>query len=291
MGINNRDYIRDAPLDYRPAMGASGLVAVKWIIAINVLVFMLQWVSRDPQIFQHFGETAAGATGLLTLSFQHLLDFEFWRLLTYGFCHANLVHLFFNMFGLWIFGQHVEPRLGTREFVALYLLSIVISGLGHVVYQVASGSPAGTIGASGGVMAITCAAAVFSPRSKIMFMFVIPLELRYLVMFYVFMDLMGMSGGGSGVANASHLAGAATGLAAGYYQWRLTDWTKGLSAAWRRRQLRRGRSHLKIHTETPVEDVKDRVDRLLEKIHAQGESSLSTEERDFLAKASRSYRK
>src|SRR5207237_381134 len=73
---------------------------------------------------------------------------ELWRLLTYGFCHVNTSHIFFNMFSLWLFGKYVEPIYGAREFLAFYLVGILISGLAFLGFDAAHAVPHGTIGAS-----------------------------------------------------------------------------------------------------------------------------------------------
>ena len=50
--------------------------------------------------------------------------FEPWQILTYGFLHADLNHLFFNMFALWMFGLPIERTLGSRKFSFYYVVCI-----------------------------------------------------------------------------------------------------------------------------------------------------------------------
>ena len=52
-------------------------------------------------------------------------SFELWQVLTYGFLHGSLTHLFFNMFALWMFGGEIERLLGTRRFVTYHLVCVV----------------------------------------------------------------------------------------------------------------------------------------------------------------------
>jgi membrane associated rhomboid family serine protease len=44
-----------------------------------------------------------------------------WQLFTYGFLHGNTTHIFFNMFGLWMFGRDIELFMGSRRFLVYYL--------------------------------------------------------------------------------------------------------------------------------------------------------------------------
>jgi len=123
MGIESRDYLRheSGGRNYGSFRMTSGGWAIKYLIIANVIVFVLQNVS--PAITESF----ALQRGAIFPAFQ------IWRFVTYGFCHstASLGHLFFNMYVLWMFGRSVEPILGSREFLAFYLLGIVISGICH----------------------------------------------------------------------------------------------------------------------------------------------------------------
>jgi membrane associated rhomboid family serine protease len=51
-----------------------------------------------------------------------LRGFEFWRFISFQFLHANLSHLLFNMIGLYFFGSIVEQYLGSKRYLAFYLL-------------------------------------------------------------------------------------------------------------------------------------------------------------------------
>ena len=52
-------------------------------------------------------------------------SFQVWQLLTYGFLHGSLTHLFFNMFALYMFGGEIERLLGTQRYVTYYLVCVV----------------------------------------------------------------------------------------------------------------------------------------------------------------------
>ncbi|MEX0701407.1 MAG: rhomboid family intramembrane serine protease [Planctomycetales bacterium] len=209
-----------------------------------------------------------------------------WRLVTYGFCHASLMHIAFNMFVLWMFGRAVEPILGSREFLAFYLAGVVVSGLCHLIVQALS--PVPVLGASGGVMAVVFLTAMYYPRMTVLLMFVIPIELRWLAVLYAVLDVAGAFSETSGVAHAAHLGGAAFGVAYKYFGWRLMPFWDSLAA---RLRARRPASHPRVRIHRPsADEIRERVDELLDKIHRHGEASLTDAEREFLREASREYR-
>jgi len=85
---------------------------------------------------------------------------DWWRLVTYGFLHAQgltagLLHVGFNMLLLWLFGRQLEPELGSAKFLGLYLACLVAGAFGALVV-----SPnAVTVGASGAIFGLMGAAA------------------------------------------------------------------------------------------------------------------------------------
>ncbi|MEX2293592.1 MAG: rhomboid family intramembrane serine protease [Acidimicrobiales bacterium] len=86
---------------------------------------------------------------------------EWWRLITSGFLHANLIHIGFNMWVLYQLGRLLEPALGRFRFGLVYLVAMLCGGFGVLLV-----SPSGlTVGASGAVFGLMGAAvAVFRSR-------------------------------------------------------------------------------------------------------------------------------
>jgi len=218
-----------------------------------------------------------------------------WRVITYGFCHdrASLLHLLFNMICLWMFGRLIEGIYGRREFLWIYLLGVVFSGVCHLAWQLASGgSVVPMVGASGGVMAIMVLSAVHFPKMKVLLMMIIPVQLGALVVGLVALNVimaLGVFGGESHIAYMAHLGGAAFGF--GYYRsgGRLSALWAGLSGRfkfWRRRAVR---PSVRVY-QPPVDGLDDQVDAILAKISREGEASLSDREREMLMEASRRKR-
>src|SRR5262245_47433104 len=118
----------------------------KAIILANVGVFLLQMVLPD---------------GLLKFALWPLQSglFRPWQLLTYGFMHGSWLHIFFNMFAVFMFGSEVERLFGPRRYLIYYLTCVVGAALMHlIVIAVAPNMPlAPTLGASGGVFGLLLA--------------------------------------------------------------------------------------------------------------------------------------
>lgn len=136
-------------------------------------------------------------------------EFHIWQLLSYGFLHGNLNHIFFNMFGLWMFGRDIERMMGARRFLIYYLTCVIGAGIVQLLVAGTQGGIYPTIGASGGVFGILLAFAMAFPNRVIMLLFPpIPMKAKYFVLMYGLLELyLGLSGRAPGVANFAHLGG------------------------------------------------------------------------------------
>ena len=136
-------------------------------------------------------------------------EFHVWQLLSYGFLHGNLNHIFFNMFGLWMFGRDIERMMGARRFLIYYLTCVIGAGIVQLLVAGTQGGIYPTIGASGGVFGILLAFAMAFPNRVIMLLFPpIPMKAKYFVLLYGLLELyLGLSGRAPGVANFAHLGG------------------------------------------------------------------------------------
>ncbi|KAF0283266.1 rhomboid family intramembrane serine protease [Spiribacter roseus] len=143
--------------------------------------------------------------------------FQIWQLVTYGFLHGGLLHLFVNMFALWMFGTSLERFWGSRPFLWFYLVCLVGAGLIQLVVATLaadSGNLYPTIGASGAVFGILLGFAMMFPEQQLMLLFPpIPIKAKYFVLFYGAFELYaGVTGSMSGVAHFAHLGGMAFGF-------------------------------------------------------------------------------
>jgi membrane associated rhomboid family serine protease len=149
-------------------------------------------------------------------------SFQPWQLLTYGFLHGGLTHLFFNMFALYMFGGEIERLLGSRRFLVYYLACVIGAAVAQlVVVSNVTMQPVPTVGASGGVFGLLLAFGMAFPQRRIMLLFPpIPMPAWLFVTLYGLLELyLGVTGSGQGVAHFAHLGGMVAGYALLVY-WR-----------------------------------------------------------------------
>ena len=132
-----------------------------------------------------------------------------WQLLTYGFLHGNFNHIFFNMFGLWMFGRDLERLMGPRRFLIYYFSCVIGAAVVQLIVAGIQGGVYPTLGASGGVFGILLAYGMTYPNRVVMLLFPpIPMKAKYFVLLYGLLELyLGLSGSSPGVANFAHLGG------------------------------------------------------------------------------------
>jgi membrane associated rhomboid family serine protease len=135
--------------------------------------------------------------------------FQPWQLISYGFLHGSVNHLFFNMFALWMFGLPVERIWGSKRFIEYYLICILGAGLIQLVVQHLSGDIYPTIGASGAVFGLLLAYGVMWPNNKlILIFFPVPIKAKWFVLIYGAAELIfGVTGAMPQVAHYAHLGG------------------------------------------------------------------------------------
>jgi hypothetical protein len=120
---------------------------------INVGVFLVMWLLR-----------LDGLYALLALSYNGLFRGMIWQPVTYMFLHGGFMHLLFNMFTLFFLGPETERAMGSRHFLAMYLLSGVLGGLGWI--WLSPHSHALCVGASGAIYGVLAAFATLYPRRR-----------------------------------------------------------------------------------------------------------------------------
>ncbi len=293
MGLYDRDY---AQADSTYSMEGAPRSMVTKIIVVTAAVYLIDM----------FG--SAEGTAWINEWFRLNADFfqrpwQAFRLLTYGFTHdrfgesPGIFHILFNMYSLWLFGRSLEQKLGSKEFLVLYLALIVLSGIVWAVVCNLVGFPTdragnlfapNAIGASGAVVGIVVLFAIHFPKQKfLMFPIPIPMPAWLLGLLLVLMDIRGVMGyADGGVAYAAHLGGAAWAALYHLSGVRLTDATGGWSMpAW-------GRPRLKVYDQSvKYGQLDQRADEILKKVHQFGAESISPSERKILDDYSRRMRR
>ncbi|MGO3887573.1 MAG: rhomboid family intramembrane serine protease, partial [Psychrobacter sp.] len=136
-----------------------------------------------------------------------------WRLVSSAFLHIGLMHLLFNAFAMYFFGQVAEPIFGSAKFLVLFLLAAVGGGLlnNYITWQAlleGTGQPGLSAGASGGIMGIGAALLIVA-LFKISVNGMV-LNLKSLIMIMGINLVYGFAV--PGIDNAGHIGGAITGL-------------------------------------------------------------------------------
>ena len=140
---------------------------------------------------------------------------EYWRLVSYGFLHADFPHLLFNMVTLFFFGRLIEQVMrqitgSVLTYPLFYLAALVVSILPSYLKNQKNPNYF-SLGASGAVSAVLFAFILLSPWSLI-FVFFIPAPAILYAVFYVGYSIWMDRRGGDNVNHSAHLWGAAYGV-------------------------------------------------------------------------------
>ncbi|HTI17548.1 MAG TPA: rhomboid family intramembrane serine protease [Trinickia sp.] len=175
-----------------------------FLVALNIAGFLLESAFAKPMI------EAFALWPPESVSVPRASPFHLWQIGTYSLLHANLAHLFFNMFGLYMFGRDVELALGRMRLLALYAASVIAGALVQLAVLLAS-PPAGypTVGASAGVFGLLVTYAVLFPRRRVVLLFPpIPMPAWLFATGYAAAELLlGVRAGTSSIAHLAHLGG------------------------------------------------------------------------------------
>lgn len=174
------------------------------LVVLNFAVFLLETTAPQPllDLFALWPLAQASVPGAP--------PFHVWQLLTYSALHANVTHIAFNMFGLYLFGREVERVIGHARLLLLYVASVVAGGIVQLaVLFTLSPIGAPTIGASAGVFGLLVSYAVLFPQRRVVLLFPpIPMPAWLFATGYAVLELLlGVSGEASGVAHFAHLGG------------------------------------------------------------------------------------
>ncbi len=210
--------------------------AVLNLIIINVIVFVAQITFGGLS-----GESKV--TDLFALHHYKSDEFRIHQIITHMFMHGSFMHLFFNMFSLYMFGRMIENMWGAKRFLIFYF----ICGIGAAVVQLASYAYSfhvydsmvmsydqliqyhealrmnATVGASGAIMGVIAAFGYLFQNVEMMIIPIpIPIKAKWAVLGFIAVDVFsGIAGRpGDNVAHFAHIGGALTGFLIVYFQGR-----------------------------------------------------------------------
>ncbi len=262
----------------------------KNLLIINLLVFVACFVAeqRGINITAHCG-----------LFFTDSPYFRLWQPITYMFLHGGLMHIFFNMFALWMFGRILEHVWGPKRFLIYYM----VCGLGAaltqevvqwITYLVATDYDtlrilyfAPTIGASGAIYGILLAFARLFPNERL-FIFPIPMPIKakWFITIFIVIELLQGIGVNDNVAHFAHLGGMIFGYLLISY-WKggggssrgqlpflsaLKKWVLGIKDP-------KLRVHRNVRDAEILEETDDDIAHILDKIKRSGYEGLTADEK------------
>lgn len=112
------------------------------LIGLNVIIFILQFVfDKDIELINKYA-----LYGPIVREYN-----EYYRLITSGFLHADILHISFNMYALYVLGSQLESYLGKYKYVIIYFFSLILGSLMSITF---SGTTSYSIGASGAIFGL-----------------------------------------------------------------------------------------------------------------------------------------
>lgn len=248
-----------------------------------------------------------------------------WTLITYMFLHAGFFHILFNMLIMWWFGRILSDLIPDRKILPIYLLGGIAGGLLFVIsfnifpaFLQAGIVP--LVGASASVMAIVLATATLNPKGQMRFFLIGNVELQYVALFFVLIDILQIPYTNPG-GHVAHLGGALLGWFFIYQMRRGRDlaipventinFIRGKKPPKARKKREPRMAYKKAHQASDSNpemsgnastysgfsrsfaqkyrnmSKQECVDAILDKIRQSGYDSLSEDEKSFLDKSSK----
>ena len=308
MGIYDREYIRGESSG-AGLFGFGGVTPVtKWIIGLNVVVFLLQNLLQ----LDNKHVTLEWLVASPEYTFHH---YRLHELLTASFVHVSIWSLVFDMWFFWFIGREMEALYGSVNFLVFYLASAVLTTLAGLVVAASAGLNFPIFGAWGTILSVMTLFTLFYPRREILFAFFIPIPMWVLLSIYILVPLLARFNGSGNPGIDLGIALSGAGFAYAYKQLDLR-WSRLTAGKMFRPRLRifssvgydqgqgrpRGKGPSRTSTSVgggrspsvsvlPEEQLDARLDEILAKIARDGNrDSLTEEEQRILQEASRRAR-
>lgn len=226
---------------------------------------------------------------------------QYYRLLSSGFLHVNGMHLFFNMFTLFIFGAYLE---GSRimpgyMYLLVYFASLLLGNLLALVLN-KNRDDYSAVGASGAVSGVLFATIAMNPSARLYLFFALPLPAWLYGIGYMLYTIYGIRSRATNIGHEAHLGGALAGILTivAYHPvllqshpWLILGMTlpaviflviairypHWLSFGFLKADTRRNYTLDDRYNEQRANEQEE-IDRILEKIHQNGIKSLSDKE-------------
>jgi membrane associated rhomboid family serine protease len=272
------------------------LISINVILFITVQIYLVTYYVSGKPLSPEWGEDLKLAAN----SSLAIMKERPWSLITHMFAHIHTGHFLFNMIALYSMGKIFISIERPSSLWKLYLLGGTIGYLlfafsFHFSDVLNAGRDHAILGASAAVMAIVVATAVMQPR-RIVFLFgAVRLELAWLAIILIVLDLASIRQGVNSGGHIGHIGGGILGF---FYGLKLFDrgshssllesWKRKIQALFRPSAMsvvhRRPKTDDEFNTERA--DKQKKIDLILDKIGQSGYESLTQAEKDFLFKHS-----
>lgn len=290
------------------------------LIYINVVVYIITQLWRLMLVL--FCVSGFEWQNYLALH-SNLSDFLFtpWTIFTYFFTHADIgsdfLHIVFNMLWLWWFGNFFLRYHTGRQFLSVYLLGGIFSGLFFLLtynifpYFIYERAHTAVVGASGAIFALIVAVAMRSPNDTLYLNFIIRtvgVKMKWIAVAALAINLLSLPSSYNAGGIVCHLGGALWGFIYGYCESRgvnIARWFEQLcdkiANAFKPRPkmyaTRGGARTVNADKRKDMEynssqkEHQEKIDAILDKISKSGYDGLSAEEKQMLFDASHRKRK
>jgi|TARA_B110000259_G_C13998325_1_gene395330 membrane associated rhomboid family serine protease len=215
-----------------------------------------------------------------------------WSILSYGFLHADFLHLIFNMITLYFIGNLFIQYFTEKQALTFYLLGTLFGGLLYVTSQnyfpLFEGRNTTLVGASAGISAIFIGIATYLPNYQIKIRFIGFVKFWHLAAIWLAFDIIGLIGANAG-GSFSHLGGSLFGyLYVRQASNKKVNFLSLFSSFFKKKEKPLKTVHKsakrKQNTVKNSSPNQQQIDGILDKISKSGYDTLTKTEKEFLFK-------
>ncbi|RBW58296.1 DUF1751 domain-containing protein [Tenacibaculum sp. E3R01] len=266
---------------------------VEKLIYVNLIIYFVTLMFDVFSKWFKTGENIIVKWFSLNSSFDVFVS-QPWTIFTYGFLHANFIHILFNLIALFYIGHLFKQYFTSKQLLNFYLLGTVSGGilflLGYNYIPLFKNQLVPLVGASAGISAIFIGIASYIPNYQLKIRFIGFIHLWKLALIWVLLDLIQLSGNNAG-GHFAHLGGSLFGfMYVKYASNKQFNIFKPFTDLFKRKEkplktvYKSGKKPTYSTATKRKSKTQQEVDLILEKISKSGYETLSKEEKEFLFK-------
>ncbi|MFY9243094.1 MAG: rhomboid family intramembrane serine protease [Polaribacter sp.] len=214
-----------------------------------------------------------------------------WSIISYGFLHADFLHILMNLIVLYFIGNLFIEYFTQKKLLSFYFLGTFFGGIFYIFSQnyfpLFEGRSSLLVGASAGISAIFIGITTYMPNYQLKLRFIGFVKLWYLAAFWITLDVLGLIGGNAG-GHFAHLGGALFGYIyvakAGNKNINLFDKIASIFTQKKSPLKTVYKSNEKRKATETTDFTQKQIDDILDKISKSGYDTLTKQEKEFLFK-------